>query len=73
LAMDPSPIEISVAAANNSLSNSSQGSLEPTHGLSGDFQADQSHRSLRVRPNFFMSWTPSPLSCLGLQKINHLT
>jgi hypothetical protein len=44
LALDPSPMEISVAAANNYLSNSS---LEPTHGLSGDFQANQSHRSLR--------------------------
>lgn len=69
----PFPIETTVLALNNCLSSSLQGASEPTQGLSGSLQLNQSQRNLSARLKRSRSGTPNPPSFFGRCTTVHRT
>ena len=73
LAVRPSPMVTLVAALNNSLSVSSFGVSNPTHGFSGAVHSSQSHRNRKARANFSRSRMPKPPIFFGRHTLAQLT
>jgi hypothetical protein len=67
------PTETTMLAQNSYLSSSEQGTSEPTQGLSGSVQQNQSQRSLKARLNSSRSSMSSPPSFFGLFTLSQRT